>query len=174
MQYLNLPTSLLRSPEIIGADPTQRATWLMLNTWCCEQENGGRIAGAENWGDRRWMQTCGVTKEEVHTECDLWHWNGEGLVVWSYPADKQAEVQAKREAGRKGGLSTPSSSASRTASTERKGREPSPSGKGREGNPPPPPPALGGWLRGSRWAGIDPDDAWRLAVVRKAWEKENK
>lgn len=174
MQWMNFQTSVTRTPEFIGAAPTERATWFCLSAWCCEQENGGKIEGCEDWGDRRWMQTCGVTKAEVQAECDLWKWNGTGLKIAFYPADKEAEVKAKREAGRKGGLRRASSSASRTASTEGEGKgNPSLTGRGK-GKTTPPPPGLAGWLRGSRWQTLTPEKAWELATCRKAWEKDNK
>lgn len=125
----------MRAPAYVGSDPIERATWLNLMAYCAEQENGGTIADCSDWKDRRWMQTCGVLKSEVSSECDLWKWDGENLVIWGYPKEKEAEVQAKREAGAKGGKSraynasqkqsgrTASSTASSTASTERNGKE---------------------------------------------------
>jgi len=103
MIYLNLKTSTLRAPEYIGSEPTQRGTWLNLLCYCCEQENGGVIDGCAGWKDRQWQQTAGVTLAEVREDCDLWKWDGEALVVTFYPSDKEAEVQARREAGRLGG-----------------------------------------------------------------------
>jgi len=105
MIYINLKTSTLRSPAYIGAEPVQRATWLSLLAYCVEQENAGIIAGADQWKDRQWQQTCGVTLAEVQDACDLWGWSGGALVVHFYPAEKEAEVQRNREAGRSGGKS---------------------------------------------------------------------
>lgn len=105
MQWLNLPTRTLHATAYIGADPSARATWLNLMLWCAEQENGGTIADARAWSDRRWQQTCGVTAHEVTAAAPLVAWTGDSVTVWGYPAEKQAEVQAKREAGRKGGKS---------------------------------------------------------------------
>ena len=139
MNWLNIEIRLMRSPEYIGSEPVERATWLNLLAYCAEQENGGRITGCAAWKDRQWQQTCGVTAEEVRIDSELWQWDGEDIVVWHYPGDKEAEVRAKREAGAKGGKnraakqvekqdastasSTASSSASSSASTERKGKE---------------------------------------------------
>jgi|TARA_B110001469_G_scaffold104738_1_gene103753 hypothetical protein len=150
MIYLNIKTTDLRLPEMMGSDPVERATWLFVCAYCVEQENDGRIAACRKWKDRQWQQTCGVTIEEVDANTDLWAWDGDDLTVNFYPHDKQSEVVAKRIAGRKGGKrsgqsrknatapSPPpepkgadtSSTASSTASTERKGRE----GKGKERN----------------------------------------
>jgi hypothetical protein len=148
MNWLNIEVSTIRKPEYVGADPIHRATWLNLMAYCAEQENGGIVAGCLEWKCRRWQQTCGVTKAEVEDACELWRFEGGNLAVWNYPLEKEIEVAAKRDGGRKGGLakaeneaaklaakeleSIPPSSASGnatgSASTERKGKE----RKGRE------------------------------------------
>jgi len=103
MIWLNLKTTTLRSPEYAGSEPIQRATWLNLLAYCCEQENGGKIEGCGGWKDRQWQQTLGVTLAEAREECDLWHWEDDALCVAFYPNDKQEEVKAKRDAGKRGG-----------------------------------------------------------------------
>jgi hypothetical protein len=104
MIYLNIKTITLRAPEYVGCDPTQRATWLNLLAYCCEQENGGRIDGCGEWKDRQWQQTLGITLAEVRQECALWSWDGDGLSVAFYPLDREQEVKAKRDAGKRGGM----------------------------------------------------------------------
>jgi hypothetical protein len=139
MNWLNLQTSVIRSPEYVGCDPVQRATWLNLMIYCAEQENGGVIPDCASWKDRRWQQTCGVTKPEVDDQCDLWSFDGENLTIWAYPAEKQEEIQKMRESGARGGKkraenaakskekqdssSPPSALPSSPPSTERKGKE---------------------------------------------------
>jgi|LakMenEpi03Aug12_release.lakeMendotaPanAssembly.Ray.scaffolds.fasta_scaffold17186_14 hypothetical protein len=103
MIWLNLKTTTLRSAEYVGCDPVQRATWLNLLAYCCEQENGGKIEGCGGWKDRQWQQTLGVTLAEVREECALWRWEGEALCVAFYPDFKEEEVKARREAGKRGG-----------------------------------------------------------------------
>jgi hypothetical protein len=103
MIWLNLKTTTLRSPEYAGSEPIQRATWLNLLAYCCEQENGGKIDGCGGWKDRQWQQTLGVTLAEVREECALWHWEDDALCVAFYPTFKEDEVQARREAGKRGG-----------------------------------------------------------------------
>lgn len=132
MNWLNIKNSFLRAPEYIGCEPTARATWLNVLSYSTEQENGGRIVGARKWKDRQWQQTCGVTVAEVDVSSPLLTWDGDDLVVWNYPTEKEAEVRVKREAGKVGGgrsgksraqgkpstpPSTDSSSASRSASS---------------------------------------------------------
>jgi len=103
MNWLNIELSTLRSNEYLGSDPIQRATWLNLMAYCADQENGGIITDCASWGDRKWMQLVGVSKSEVHDHCDLWVFDNDAVVVWSYPCAKEIEVRAKREAGKKGG-----------------------------------------------------------------------
>jgi hypothetical protein len=107
--------------------------------YCAEQENGGVIPDCASWKDRRWQQTCGVTKPEVDDQCDLWSFDGENLTIWAYPAEKQEEIQKMRESGARGGKkraenaakskekqdssSPPSTLPSSPPSTERKGKE---------------------------------------------------
>lgn len=104
MNWLNINVATLRSAEYIGSEPIARATWLNVTGWCCMQENGGRIANARGWKDRQWQQICGVTVEEVNASSPLLAWDGDDLIVWNYPVEKEHEVAAKREGGRRGGL----------------------------------------------------------------------
>lgn len=87
MIYLNIKTSDLRRPEMIGSDPVVRATWLFLMAHCVEQENGGILLGCGNWRDRQWQQTCGVTLEEVRSDSDLWYWDEGSLFLLFYPEE---------------------------------------------------------------------------------------
>jgi len=103
MNWLNIEIRTLTSQEFLGSDPVDRATWLCLMRYCAQQENGGRLFKCEDWKDRRWQQLIGVTKQEIEKECDLWEWIGNGLKVWSYPEDKEAEVRANRLNGKRGG-----------------------------------------------------------------------
>lgn len=103
MNWLNLEIKTLRSPAYIASDPVGRATWINVLAYSCEQENGGRIAGAKGWKDRTWQQLCGVTRREIGCATQLLHWDGDDLCVIGYPLAKEAEVKARREAGREGG-----------------------------------------------------------------------
>ena len=104
MNWLNLPVAILRDPNYVGSNPTQRATWLNLLIFSVELENNGRISGAKLWKSRQWQQTCGVTSREVHGANKLVSFDGDDVIVYGYPTDKELEVKAKREAGRLGGL----------------------------------------------------------------------
>lgn len=105
MNWLNIYTPILRSPEFIGSDPVARATWLSIIAYCVEQENGGVVESCGNWGDRQWQQTCGVTRAEIDGADLLCRWEGDDLRVVFYPHDKERQVVAKREAGKVGGRS---------------------------------------------------------------------
>ena len=103
MEYMNVPTALFSSPEFIGAEPIQRATWIALLAWCCTQENGGIIEGCRSWGMRRWMQTCGVMDKEVMNGGELYHFDGDNLVVFGYPGGVQELLERKRVIARENG-----------------------------------------------------------------------
>jgi hypothetical protein len=103
MKWLNIEIETLRGSEFLGAEPVERATWLSLLGWCSAQENDGVIPDCSEWGSRKWQQLCGVTKEEVGIQSELYSYDGESLIVHFYPIAQQAAVKAKREAGKKGG-----------------------------------------------------------------------
>ena len=108
MHYALFKSEDMSSAAFRGASPVIRATWMCLLAWCYEQENGGRIAGAAEWGDRRWQQTLAVTKDEVHAAGDgLWWWDGDDLVVLGYDEPYVAKHgKAARGRASLGGQST--------------------------------------------------------------------
>ena len=99
MEYINIHRSVLDGAEFVGAEPLDRATWLMLLSYCCGQENGGVIEACRPWADRRWQQLAKVTAEEVQRVSDLWKWDGDDLVVNFYPEQAEKETRAKRRGG---------------------------------------------------------------------------
>ena len=100
MNWLNLNIQTLDSENFLGSDPIDRATWLCLLRYCIGQENSGVIAGCKTWADRKWQQLVRVTKKESDRHCGLWEWDGDNLVVWGYPDEKEYEVQQLRGIGR--------------------------------------------------------------------------
>jgi len=103
MNWINIQTSTLRSPQFIGSDPIARGTWISVLGYCYEQENGGLIANCKGWKDRQWQQICGVTRNEIDGATWLMQWQDNDLIVWNYPHETEDEIKRKREAGRKGG-----------------------------------------------------------------------
>ena len=104
MNWLNIPVSVARSPEFVGAEPTQRATWFSLISYCAEQENGGVIAGCREWVCRRWQQTAAVTAPEISDVCELFWFDAVGdLHVAFYPHSAENQVKAGRAGGKDGG-----------------------------------------------------------------------
>ena len=107
MNWININILTLDSPEFVGSDPVDRATWLCLLRYCCGRENGGVIEDCGDWSDRKWQQLVRVTKGEVERSCALWTYDGERVTVWAYPDAKEAEVKVRRDLaitnGRKGG-----------------------------------------------------------------------
>jgi hypothetical protein len=103
MEFLNLHSSILDSPELVGAEPLDRATWLMLLRYCIGQENGGTIPGCRSWKDRKWQQLARVALAEVNRPTDLWTWDGEDLHVTHYPVSQELAVRTKRDIARANG-----------------------------------------------------------------------
>jgi hypothetical protein len=96
MEWMNIRVSTIRSPDYMGSNPTERATWINVFAYCVEQENGGRIIGGADWKDRQWQQCCGVTAREVRSASKLIRVEGEDVVIQGYPAEKEIEVRARR------------------------------------------------------------------------------
>jgi hypothetical protein len=128
MNWINIHTDLLRSPEYIGAEPVERATWFALLAWCCSQENSGRIEGGASWSDRKWQQLCGVTRDEVHMPSELYRVDGDDIIVEHYPEDKEAEVRGKRTGGAKGGRAKTQAKTQAARSNGTKGGRPKSAG----------------------------------------------
>jgi hypothetical protein len=103
MNYLNVDQSDLRKPEFVSADLAQRGAWFSLLSWSAAVENGGKIIGARAWNEKMWVQACGLTLKILRQTCGLWAWDGEDLVLWSYPIEQEKAVQASRINGLKGG-----------------------------------------------------------------------
>jgi hypothetical protein len=104
MTWVNIPIEFFMSDQFRGSDPIERATWLALMGYCHTQENGGRIAGAKNWKDRKWQQVVAVTLLEIGAVCDLWHWDGDDLIVHHYPVEKEQKVKNSRESGKESAM----------------------------------------------------------------------
>ena len=103
MEWLNLHSSVLDSPEVVGSDTRERGVWLSLLRYCIGQENGGRIEAAKPWKDRQWQQLARVTLREVTAGSRLYWWEGETLCVWGYPIEKESEVRRRRDIARANG-----------------------------------------------------------------------
>lgn len=135
---------MLRAPEYLGSEPTARATWLNVLSWCCTQENGGRITNCRAWKDRQWQQLCGVMSQEIESSNPLLSWDKDDLIVWGYPVQKQHIVQKNRVNAAIGGRSKSEAKiqASRSNGSKHKPSdepsgsqaEPKPKPNGMEGN----------------------------------------
>ncbi len=108
MNWLNINLKTLDSAVYIDCEPSQRGTWLSLLGFCCKHENGGIIKNCKEWSSRKWLQLCGVTEEDVKSECGLFHFDDDGnLFVYDYPLAQQNEVKIKSISGKlcgRGGL----------------------------------------------------------------------
>ena len=104
MEFLNICSAVTRTDAYVSCEPTERATWFNLLCYCATLENGGRIENCRDWKLRKWEQVAGVTEAEVKTECPLWTWDGDDIVVEFYPHESEAKVKSRSSAGRLGGL----------------------------------------------------------------------
>lgn len=130
MDWLNLHSSTLDSPEFVRSDPVRRSAWLCLLRYCIGQENSGVIKNCKGWGDSTWQQLCRVKLKEVKLESELWFWDNDDLRVIFYPLEKQREIQSNRINGAMGGRPKVKPKDNRVvfdgfaiAETERKGKE---------------------------------------------------
>jgi len=103
MNYLNISTQMMGEDIAARADSIEIGVWVRLTLYSIDQENGGVIAGCRQWREREWIAVCRVTAAEVGISSALWSWQGDDLHLWNYPADKQAVVISRREAGKRGG-----------------------------------------------------------------------
>jgi hypothetical protein len=71
------------------------------------QETSGIIRDCRNWGDRKWQQVVGITKDEALRECPLWTWDGDDIHITAYNEDNEQRVKTLRtqavEAGKRSG-----------------------------------------------------------------------
>lgn len=119
MKYLNLDVEkVLSSDEFMAEGPCKIGVWLLLLKHCVTVENGGKIADCGDWGDRRWMRTCGITKEEVSESCTLWAWENGTLTVFGYPHQQENVQNIRREAGYIAGLKSASKRGSKLAESK--------------------------------------------------------
>lgn len=137
MEYINLTITQLAEAAYRRSTMPDRGVWLTLLGYCVQQENGGRIEGAQGWTEWDCQQVLGIPAKDLEGQHHLWRYDEGDLVVEFYPLDKQREVQAKRRAGKRGGLSSgearakqSASTASSTPSTEGEGKD---KDKGKEG-----------------------------------------
>lgn len=168
MEYLNIHTSTLDSPEFVGADQIERGTWLCLQRYCIGQENSGVIPDCGKWKDRQWQQLCRVTLREVRREARLFRWEGMNLRVFYYPLEAEEKVIRKRlvaqENGKSGGrpLKNPEETQSKPMlvfSEKAKGKEK----EWKENNTPLPP------FRGDERTSEE-DLISQIKSLRKAWQ----
>jgi hypothetical protein len=106
MQWLNIHIAKqLRCPACVGSSPSELGTWLLCLAYCCEQENGGRIAGAAKWKDRQLQRAIGITLAEVRAADRLLTLEGDDILVNGYPDTKVANVQRLRGQSKAAALS---------------------------------------------------------------------
>lgn len=122
MRFLNIEITVLKSAEFLGQEPVDRATWLCLQTYCTLMETGGVVTGCGQWGDRKWQQVVGITKEEAHRACPLWQWEGDSIILWGYNHFEEERIKTLRsrasEAGKSSGARRSNQTVQPDGSTE--------------------------------------------------------
>jgi hypothetical protein len=97
----------LRSPEFLALPATVRGWWLSLQSLCSSQENGGRLVGAARWPNGAWQSALGAggSKKALQqlVEVKLAAIDGNDVVAADYDIESEAQYQARRANGRKGG-----------------------------------------------------------------------
>lgn len=99
MNFLYIHLSVLTTEPFLHASREQLGTWLLLYAYCASHENGGRIKNCRNWSPATWSRVIG---SDTPSDCPLWFWHNEDLVIVAYDKENQDLVQRKRKGGKKG------------------------------------------------------------------------
>jgi len=101
MTHFNLLISLMRVGPLGDAEHEEKGVWLDLVTFCCEQENGGKIHNADKWTAKQWAR-IGLTFERLKAGSPLWKLTQNGtLIVSNYPHQHESRARAQRDAARR-------------------------------------------------------------------------
>ena len=101
MTHFNLLISLMRVGPLGDAEHEEKGVWLDLVTFCCEQENGGHIRGADKMTAKQWGR-IGTTFERIKAGSVLWKLTANGaLIVTNYPSAHEVRARKQRESARR-------------------------------------------------------------------------
>mgnify|MGYP003336501183 CR=1 FL=1 len=78
---MRIPTDMLGVPAIIGAPSDEFGAWVRLVLLCERDYPDGFIPDVSGCTSRAWLALCGVDKEIVDRESQLWEWRGDDLFV---------------------------------------------------------------------------------------------
>ena len=101
MKFFAVHVSDLETEAFMSASGDQIATWLFLHAYCSKQENGGIVEGAKDMTAKFWGRH-GIDKAIVDTECPLWRWEDDKLVVEPYDIEGEALALKKAAGGKEG------------------------------------------------------------------------
>lgn len=102
MTHFNVLIAIMRAAPMSEATHEQKGAWLDLATYCCAQENGGRIHGADVWTEIQWIKNVGITLAQSRADSPLWKMNAFGtMIVMLYPHEHEKAAQAKRAAAKR-------------------------------------------------------------------------
>ena len=100
MNFLNLPVSIMRSPEMSTSSDEHAGIWLKLIAYCTEAETSGLIPGCADWPEIAWQRIAGIEKKTLSDPSELWRWNGNSLVVFGYNHKHEFGIKQKRKAAK--------------------------------------------------------------------------
>jgi hypothetical protein len=103
MHWTYLEHAVMDTAEFCSASMHDRGVWVTLIKFCGSKENGGTIKGCKNWDDRTWLQLTGMVAKDLAPIVQLWAWDGDDLIVYGYPIEKEAKVVSNRKNGSLGG-----------------------------------------------------------------------
>lgn len=73
--------------------------WFALFVYCSDMENGGVIKGCKGWTLKEWKSEIGkrIPQEDA---AELWHWEGDDLVVEGYNIEAEKTYKQKVARGK--------------------------------------------------------------------------
>lgn len=103
MNYWNVPTDILCSPDLGKAPYSSIGIWFRVMIYCCRAENDGRIVGGATWSNMELLVNIGCKMEHIKAAHPLITIEGDDLVIGHYPSSSLQAVRYKREIGKTGG-----------------------------------------------------------------------
>jgi hypothetical protein len=103
MEWLNIHSSTLSSDEFLDSPADDQAAWVLISSYCANQENGGRITGAKLWDDQKCMRALKVPRDRLKDQAFLWSWEGDDLLIAFYPIEQEEILRKKRGGAALGG-----------------------------------------------------------------------
>lgn len=92
---------LSKRDALCDAGPEAAGVATLLILYCFREMNGGVMQGARGWNSRKWVFTCGLDAAPEGDCAELWHWEGDDLIVDLYSEELERQAVGASEAGKK-------------------------------------------------------------------------